>query len=74
MSHHGTGGLRDTIYRATPVGNHDALCLGAWGEVFGDVVIASDDLDRLLLHYATTVSIGRKASFIKCTLITHSEA
>ena len=30
--------------------------LGAWGEVFGDPVIASAILDRLL-HHATTVNI-----------------
>jgi DNA replication protein DnaC len=31
-------------------------CLGAWGEVFGDPVIAGAILDRLL-HHATTVNI-----------------
>ena len=30
--------------------------LGAWGEVFGDTVIASAILDRLL-HHATTINI-----------------
>ena len=30
--------------------------LGAWGDVFGDAVIASAILDRLL-HHATTVNI-----------------
>ena len=77
-----TAGVRDTVYRATPVGNRDAVSLEAWGEVFGDVVIASDILDRLLLHHATTVNIKgdsnrlrekRKAGFIKCILTPHSE-
>lgn len=34
--------------------------LGAWGEVFGDAVIASAILDRLL-HHATTVNIKRES-------------
>ncbi len=55
--------------------------LGAWGEVFGDAVIASAILDRLL-HHATTVNIKgdsyrlrekRKAGLIHSTLIPHPE-
>lgn len=50
--------------------------LGAWGEVFGDAVIASAILDRLL-HHATTVNIKgesyrlrekRKAGLIRADL------
>ena len=56
--------------------------LGAWGDVFGDAVIASAILDRLL-HHATTVNIKgdsyrlrekRKAGLMKSTLTPHSEA
>jgi len=56
--------------------------LGAWGEVFGDAVIASAILDRLLDH-ATTVNIKgdsyrlrkrRKAGLMKSTLTPHPEA
>ena len=52
--------------------------LGAWGEVFGDAVIASAILDRLL-HHATTVNIKgdsyrlrekRKAGLIRQALVT----
>jgi DNA replication protein DnaC len=55
--------------------------LGAWGEVFGDAVIASAILDRLL-HHATTVNIKgdsyrlrekRKAGLMRSTLTPHSE-
>jgi DNA replication protein DnaC len=51
--------------------------LGAWGEVFGDAVIASAILDRLL-HHATTVNIKgdsyrlrekRKAGLMRATLV-----
>ena len=50
--------------------------LGAWGEVFGDAVIASAILDRLL-HHATTINIKgdsyrlrekRKAGLMHSTL------
>ena len=50
--------------------------LGAWGEVFGDAVIASVILDRLL-HHATTINIKgesyrlrekRKAGLMRSTL------
>ena len=37
---------------------------GAWGEVFGDPVIASAILDRLL-HYATTVNIKGESYRLK---------
>jgi len=56
--------------------------LGAWGEVFGDAVIASAILDRLL-HHATTVNIKgdsyrlrekRKAGLVRSTLTPHPEA
>ncbi len=56
--------------------------LGAWGEVFGDAVIASAILDRLL-HHATTVNIKgdsyrlrekRKAGLVGSTLTTPSES
>jgi len=56
--------------------------LGAWGEVFGDAVIASAILDRLL-HHATTINIKgdsyrlrekRKAGLMRSTLTPHSEA
>ena len=55
--------------------------LGAWGEVFGDAVIASAILNRLL-HHATTINIKgdsyrlrekRKAGLMHATLATHSE-
>lgn len=55
--------------------------LGAWGEVFGDTVIASAILDRLL-HHATTVNIKgesyrlrekRKAGLVRGTLTPHAE-
>ena len=55
--------------------------LGAWGEVFGDAVIASAILDRLL-HHATTINIKgdsyrlrekRKAGLMHTTLTAHSE-
>jgi len=51
--------------------------LGAWGEVFGDAVIASAILDRLL-HHSTTVNIKgesyrlrekRKAGLIRSSLV-----
>jgi len=51
--------------------------LGAWGEVFGDAVIASAILDRLL-HHATTVNIKgesyrlrekRKAGLMRASLV-----
>lgn len=38
--------------------------LGAWGEVYGDSVIASVILDRLL-HHATTVNIKRDSYRLK---------
>jgi DNA replication protein DnaC len=38
--------------------------LGAWGEVFGDTVIASASLDRLL-HHATTINIKGKRCRLK---------
>jgi DNA replication protein DnaC len=38
--------------------------LGAWGEVFGDPVIASAILDRLL-HHATTVNIKGESYRLK---------
>jgi len=38
--------------------------LGAWGEVFGDMVIASAILDRLL-HHATTVNIKGESYRLK---------
>ena len=56
--------------------------LGAWGEVFGDAVIASAILDRLL-HHATTVNITgdsyrlrekRKAGLVRSALTTPSES
>ena len=56
--------------------------LGAWGEVFGDAVIAGAILDRLL-HHATTVNIKgdsyrlrekRKAGLMRSTLTPPSEA
>ena len=56
--------------------------LGAWGEVFGDAVIASAILDRLL-HHATTVNIKgdsyrlrekRKAGLVRSALTTPSES
>ena len=56
--------------------------LGAWGEVFGDAVIASAILDRLL-HHATTINIKgdsyrlrekRKAGLMHSTLAAHSES
>ena len=56
--------------------------LGAWGEVFGDAVIASAILDRLL-HHATTVNIKgdsyrlrekRKAGLVGSTLLAPSES
>lgn len=55
--------------------------LGAWGEVFGDTVIASAILDRLL-HHATTINIKgesyrlkekRKAGLVRSTLTPHTE-
>ena len=55
--------------------------LGAWGEAFGDSVIASAILDRLL-HHATTINIKgdsyrlhekRKAGLVRSTLTAHSE-
>ena len=55
--------------------------LGAWGEVFGDAVIASAILDRLL-HHATTVNIKgdsyrlrekRMAGLVRSTLTAPSE-
>jgi DNA replication protein DnaC len=55
--------------------------LGAWGEVFGDAVIASAILDRLL-HHATTINIKgdsyrlrekRKAGLIRATVTPPSE-
>jgi DNA replication protein DnaC len=55
--------------------------LGSWGEVFGDPVIATAVLDRLL-HHSITVNIRgdsyrlrekRKAGLLKPTLITDSE-
>lgn len=56
--------------------------LGSWGEVFGDTVIASAILDRLL-HHATTINIKgdsyrlrekRKAGLVRAPLTPHSEA
>ena len=56
--------------------------LGAWGEVFGDAVIASAILDRLL-HHATTINIKgdsyrlrekRHAGRVRSTLTPPSEA
>jgi hypothetical protein len=38
--------------------------LGAWGEVFGDTVIASAILDRLL-HHATTINIKGESYRLK---------
>ena len=38
--------------------------LGAWGEVFGDTVIASVILDRLL-HHATTINIKGESYRLK---------
>ena len=38
--------------------------LGAWGEVFGDPVIASAILDRLL-HHATTINIKGESYRLK---------
>ena len=38
--------------------------LGAWGEVFGDAVIASAILDRLL-HHATTVNIKGESYWLR---------
>ena len=55
--------------------------LGAWGEVFGDAVIASAILDRLL-HHATTVNIKgdsyrlrekRKAGLVRSSLTAQPE-
>ena len=55
--------------------------LGAWGEVFGDAVIASAILDRLL-HHATTINIKgdsyrlrekRKAGLMHSTLAPQTE-
>lgn len=56
--------------------------LSAWGEVFGDTVIASAILDRLL-HHATTINIKgdsyrlrekRKAGLIRSTITPTDEA
>ena len=38
--------------------------LGAWGEIFGDTVIASAILDRLL-HHATTINIKGESYRLK---------
>lgn len=38
--------------------------LGAWGEVFGDTVIASAILDRLL-HHATTINVKGESYRLK---------
>lgn len=38
--------------------------LGAWGEVFGDTIIASAILDRLL-HHATTINIKGESYRLK---------
>ena len=38
--------------------------MGAWGEVFGDLVIASAILDRLL-HHATTINIKGESYRLK---------
>ncbi|MFN9453569.1 MAG: ATP-binding protein, partial [Gemmatimonadota bacterium] len=55
--------------------------LGAWGDVFGDAVIASAILDRLL-HHATTININgdsyrlrekRKAGLVRSTVTAHAE-
>ncbi|MBY0489169.1 MAG: ATP-binding protein [Gemmatimonadaceae bacterium] len=55
--------------------------LGAWGDVFGDAVIASAILDRLL-HHATTIHIKgdsyrlrekRKAGLVRSTVTAHEE-
>ena len=55
--------------------------LGAWGEIFGDAVIASAIRDRLL-HHATTVNIKgdsyqlrekRNAGLVRSTLMAPSE-
>ena len=55
--------------------------LGAWGDVFGDAVIASAILDRLL-HHATTINIKgdsyrlrekRKAGLVHSTVTSHTE-
>ncbi len=55
--------------------------LGAWGDVFGDAVIASAILDRLL-HHATTINIKgdsyrlrekRKAGLVRSTVTAHAE-
>jgi DNA replication protein DnaC len=55
--------------------------LGAWGDVFGDAVIASAILDRLL-HHATTINIKgdsyrlrekRKAGLVRSSVTAHPE-
>jgi DNA replication protein DnaC len=56
--------------------------VGAWGDVFGDAVIASAILDRLL-HHATTINIKgesyrlkdkRRAGLLRSPLLTESSA